>query len=100
MGRHCRARVAPSRQRDRCAVAEGPLYPVPPPPLSKGPHLSYAVQWFIFSVIALVGYPVILRRQAYGRDRSADDDWPAEDSGTGGEQQTARQNGAAQGTIV
>ena len=80
--------------------AEGPLYPVPPPPLSKGPHLSYAAQWFIFSVIAMVGYPLILRRQAYGRDRSADDDWPAEDAITAGEQQSARQNGAAQGTIV
>ena len=79
---------------------EGPLYPVPSPPLSKGPHLSYAVQWFIFSLIAMVGYPVILRRQAYGRDRSADDDWPADDAITAREQQSARQNGAAQGTIV
>jgi cytochrome oxidase assembly protein ShyY1 len=79
---------------------QGPLHPVPAPPLSKGPHLSYAAQWFIFSVIALVGYPVILRRQAYGRDRSADDDWPAADTIATGEQQTARQNGAAQGTIV
>jgi cytochrome oxidase assembly protein ShyY1 len=80
--------------------AQGPLYPVPPPPLSKGPHLSYAAQWFIFSIIALVGYPMILRRQAYGRDRSVDDDWPTEESITTTEPQTARQNGAAQGTIV
>jgi len=79
---------------------QGPLYPVPPPPLSKGPHLSYAVQWFIFSIIAIIGYPIILRRQAYGRDRSADDDWPSEEGFTTGEAQTARQNGAAQGTIV
>jgi surfeit locus 1 family protein len=77
----------------------GPLYPVPPPPLSKGPHLSYAAQWFIFSLIALIGYPIILRRQAYGRDRSVDD-WPAADRTIADEQQTARQNGAAQGTIV
>jgi len=79
---------------------QGPLYPVPPPPLSKGPHLSYAVQWFIFSIIAIIGYPIILRRQAYGRDRSADDDWPSEESFMAGEAQTARQDGAAQGTIV
>ena len=79
---------------------QGPLYPVPPPPLSKGPHLSYAVQWFIFSIIAIIGYPIILRRQAYGRDRSADDDWPSEESFMAGQTQTARQNGAAQGTIV
>jgi cytochrome oxidase assembly protein ShyY1 len=29
--------------------------PVPLPELTEGPHLSYAVQWFIFSAIALVG---------------------------------------------
>jgi cytochrome oxidase assembly protein ShyY1 len=29
----------------------------------EGPHLSYAVQWFVFSTIAAVGYVVILRRQ-------------------------------------
>jgi surfeit locus 1 family protein len=79
-------------------TAEGPLYPVPPPPLSKGPHLSYAVQWFIFTVIALVGYPLILRRQASGRDRSTDE-WPLVDNSPP-EPQSARQNGAAQGTIV
>ena len=78
--------------------AAGPLYPVPPPPLSKGPHLSYAVQWFIFTLIALVGYPVILRRQAYGRDRSAAE-WPPGDNSPH-EAQSARQNGAAQGTIA
>jgi surfeit locus 1 family protein len=38
--------------------------PVPLPPLDEGPHLSYAVQWFIFTTIALVGYPIILRRRA------------------------------------
>ena len=80
--------------------AQGPLYPVPAPPLSKGPHLSYAAQWFIFALIALIGYPMILRRQAYGRDRSVGDDWPSEESITTGEPQTARQNGATQGTIV
>ena len=79
--------------------SNGPLYPVPPPPLSKGPHLSYAAQWFIFALIALIGYPIILRRQAYGRDRSVDD-WPTAESSIDDEQQTARQNGAAQGTIV
>jgi surfeit locus 1 family protein len=38
--------------------------PVPLPVLDEGPHLSYAVQWFIFSTIAIVGYPMILRRSA------------------------------------
>ena len=85
---------------DGAPSKDGPLYPVPPPPLSKGPHLSYAVQWFIFALIGLIGYPMILRRQAYGRDRSADDIWPDDTVPSTDEQQTARQNGAAQGTIV
>ncbi|HYF46304.1 MAG TPA: SURF1 family protein, partial [Acidimicrobiales bacterium] len=34
------------------------------PDLSEGPHLSYAVQWFTFTLIALVGYPLVLRRRA------------------------------------
>ncbi|WP_419926734.1 SURF1 family protein [Candidatus Poriferisocius sp.] len=36
--------------------------PVPPPDLGEGSHLAYAVQWFMFAVIAAVGYPLILRR--------------------------------------
>lgn len=38
--------------------------PVPAPALDEGPHLSYAIQWAIFSTVALVGYPLILRRRA------------------------------------
>ena len=30
--------------------------------LTEGSHLSYAVQWFIFTLIGLVGYPLVLRR--------------------------------------
>lgn len=28
---------------------------IPTPPLDDGPHLSYAIQWFAFAVIAIVG---------------------------------------------
>ncbi|MEX2275489.1 MAG: SURF1 family protein [Actinomycetota bacterium] len=38
--------------------------PVLLPALSEGPHLSYAVQWFIFASIALIGFGVILRKAA------------------------------------
>lgn len=38
------------------------LQTVPPPELGEGPHFSYAMQWFIFSTIAVVGYPLVLRR--------------------------------------
>jgi surfeit locus 1 family protein len=50
------------------------LQPVPLPDLGEGPHLSYAVQWFIFSVIAVVGYPLVLRRVVQRRGREVDDE--------------------------
>ena len=34
------------------------------PELTEGSHFSYAVQWFIFTLIGLVGYPLVLRRIA------------------------------------
>ena len=37
---------------------------VPPPELGDGPHLSYALQWFLFSAVVLIGYPILLRRRA------------------------------------
>ncbi|HEX8803294.1 MAG TPA: SURF1 family protein, partial [Acidimicrobiales bacterium] len=46
---------------------------VPPPELSEGPHLSYAVQWFTFSAIAVVGYPLVLRRVVARRGKEVDD---------------------------
>lgn len=50
------------------------------PPLGNGPHLSYAMQWFIFTLIALVGYPLILRRVARGGGASLEyDDEEGED---------------------
>ena len=44
--------------------AQGEL-PVPPglPDLSEGPHLSYAVQWFIFASIATLVYLALARKQ-------------------------------------
>jgi hypothetical protein len=47
---------------------------LPPPELTEGPHLSYAIQWFIFSSIAVIGYPLILRRRAGELARGDDDD--------------------------
>jgi cytochrome oxidase assembly protein ShyY1 len=39
------------------------------PELTEGPHLGYAVQWFLFSTVAIVGYPILLRRVAEQRVR-------------------------------
>lgn len=38
------------------------------PSVDSGPHVGYAVQWFIFATIAAIGYPVLLSRTA--RDAS------------------------------
>lgn len=40
-------------------------YPVllDPPARDEGPHLSYAMQWFLFTGVVLVGYPLLLRKR-------------------------------------
>lgn len=37
--------------------------PVDPPSLSEGPHRSYAVQWFLFATVGIVGWIALLRRR-------------------------------------
>ena len=49
------------------AQASGSPKPVPPPPLDNGPHLSYAIQWFSFTAIGLIGWPLLLRRSVRER---------------------------------
>lgn len=38
--------------------------PLPAPDLDEGPHFSYAMQWFGFAAVGLVGWPLLLRREA------------------------------------
>lgn len=41
--------------------------PIPSQPevdLTEGPHLGYAIQWFSFAVILLIGYPFYVRKQS------------------------------------
>ncbi len=40
--------------------------PVPLPPLDDGPHLGYAVQWFIFATLGALFYGMLLWRRAGG----------------------------------
>jgi surfeit locus 1 family protein len=44
---------------------EAPAYPVrlPPPTFDRGPHLGYAIQWFSFAAIALVGWMILMIRK-------------------------------------
>lgn len=38
-----------------------------PPELTGGNHLSYAVQWFLFAAVGVIGYPLLVRRTALER---------------------------------
>jgi cytochrome oxidase assembly protein ShyY1 len=53
------------------AIAASDPTPVPPPVLDEGPHLSYAVQWFIFAACVLIGWVLAVRRSIRTRRRSA-----------------------------
>ncbi|MFN8156615.1 MAG: SURF1 family protein [Candidatus Nanopelagicales bacterium] len=42
---------------------EAGLSPIPLPDLTEGPHLSYAMQWVLFAVVAVVGFVLLVRRE-------------------------------------
>ncbi len=48
------------------------LVAAPAPPVEEGPHLAYAVQWFLFAGLLFVGYAVYARREEQQRFRQAD----------------------------
>jgi surfeit locus 1 family protein len=56
-----------------------PPRPLPLPELDEGPHLSYAIQWFIFTICAAVGWLAVVRRQQREDQRPVS---PASPSGT------------------
>ena len=57
------------------APATAPLRE-PRPALDEGPHLSYALQWVVFAIGALVGFVVLARRTAFDDADDADDRCP------------------------
>ncbi len=52
------------QQAPDSAWTEMPYRSEPNLTLSEGPHLGYAVQWFSFALILLVGYPIYVRRES------------------------------------
>jgi surfeit locus 1 family protein len=48
-------------------LPRAPPIPVRPPPLDDGPHLGYALQWFGFAAIALIGFSIVVLRGRTGR---------------------------------
>ena len=57
--------VRPGFVLERLPDPSRPGYPRPRglPELGSGPHLSYAIQWFAFAVIAVVGYGALVAKQ-------------------------------------
>jgi cytochrome oxidase assembly protein ShyY1 len=53
-------------------VTAGDPVPIPPPTTSNGPHLSYAVQWFIFAAAVLLGWVLAVRRSIARRRTDPD----------------------------
>lgn len=43
------------------------LAPIAEPTLSSGPHLSYTVQWILFSICAVVAWALLVRREVRQR---------------------------------
>jgi surfeit locus 1 family protein len=43
--------------------------PLPTPDLGEGPHLSYAVQWFAFAAIGVIGWLLLVRSSARRRQQ-------------------------------
>ena len=85
----------PRLQRQQESLALAPVYllltsstpaekafirPVPLPALSDGPHLSYAIQWFIFATVGAVGWPLLLRKTARTNDDDDERDDERDDS--------------------
>ncbi len=48
------------RRTELPSGAPNDLRALPPPELNNGPHLSYAVQWFSFALVALVGAVILV----------------------------------------
>jgi cytochrome oxidase assembly protein ShyY1 len=55
----------------RPAVGAGGPVLLPMPQLDEGPHLSYAVQWFLFSACVPVGWVLVVRKSRGDRAKAA-----------------------------
>ncbi|MBB5789458.1 SURF1 family cytochrome oxidase biogenesis protein [Jiangella mangrovi] len=49
---------------------------IDPPSQESGPHLSYAIQWFLFAVVGVGGFVLLIRAEARGRDETHEQDAP------------------------
>jgi surfeit locus 1 family protein len=49
-------------QEDKAVTGDPPVASAIIPDLDDGPHLGYAVQWFAFAALFVIGYPAIARK--------------------------------------
>jgi cytochrome oxidase assembly protein ShyY1 len=73
---------------------------VPLPTLDDGPHLSYAVQWCIFSACAVVGWVLVVRKSAKARDQAAAKAGPANVASTDALATSGERGGADDAGVV
>ena len=59
---------------------QGGFQPVKLPDLSEGPHFWYAVQWFMFTAVAVAGIVVFIRGDLRTRREEREDADEARDS--------------------
>lgn len=79
------AAIDPRRLRAAVGAGDRPVYaltllatqtndefpaPVEPPGLGEGPHRDYAVQWFLFATVGVVGWSLLLFRRGPLRRRA------------------------------
>jgi len=53
-----------SIQLDKQNPGQAQDFPIPQPAPSpeSGPHMSYAIQWFVFALVVAIGYPILVWR--------------------------------------
>jgi cytochrome oxidase assembly protein ShyY1 len=56
---------------------EGEFQPIQLPELSEGPHFWYAVQWFMFTAVGVLGIVVFIRADLRARREESEDDTQA-----------------------
>lgn len=59
--------------RSEPAVEVGDPEPITRPQLDSGPHLSYAIQWFVFALSVAIGWVLAVRRSLSTRQRAGND---------------------------
>lgn len=79
---------------DQQPPADDQLQPIPSPEIDAGPHLSYAIQWFLFACVGLGGFVLLIRAEARGRRQLAAGDQlaagePGDEPGEPGESGTS-----------